>query len=67
MNKVDQHCFGWPPRTELSFAEAGENVVRRPPTVGGRGHNLIGRHELMLPRLAPAVVEGMDGSGSHGS
>jgi len=35
----------------------GENVVRRPPTVGGRGYSLIGRHEILLPLLAQAVVE----------
>lgn len=35
----------------------GENVVRRPPTVGGKGYALIGRHELMVPLLAQAVVE----------
>jgi hypothetical protein len=45
----------------------GENVVRRPPTVGGRGYSLIGRHELMLPLLAQAVVEGMEGGPAHGS
>lgn len=34
-----------------------ENVVGRPPTVGGRGYTLIGRHEIMIPLLAQAVVD----------
>jgi hypothetical protein len=37
-----------------------ENVVRRPPMVGGRGYTLIGRHELMLPLLAQAVVDALE-------
>jgi hypothetical protein len=37
----------------------GENVVRRPPLVGGRGYTLLGRHELMIPLLAQAVVDAM--------
>jgi hypothetical protein len=40
-----------------SHYRPGENVVRRPSTVGGKGYNLIGRHELMLPLLAQAIVE----------
>ena len=36
-----------------------ENVVRRPPTIGGRGYNLIGRHEIMIPLLSQAVVDVM--------
>jgi hypothetical protein len=35
----------------------GENVVRRPAQVGGRGYTLLGRHELMVPLLAQAVVD----------
>ena len=34
-----------------------ENIVRRPPSVGGEGYMLIGRHEIMVPLLAHAVVE----------
>jgi hypothetical protein len=34
-----------------------ENIVRRPPTVGGQGYTLIGRHEIMIPLLAQAVVD----------
>lgn len=41
----------------------GENVVRRPASVGGKGYTLVGRHELMIPLLAQAVVEGLSSSG----
>jgi hypothetical protein len=35
------------------------NVVRRPVAGGaGRGFNLIGHHELMIPLLAAAVIGG---------
>jgi hypothetical protein len=34
-----------------------ENVVRRPPMAGGHGYTLIGRHEIMVPLLAQAVVD----------
>ncbi len=37
-----------------------ENVVRRPPMVGGKGYALAGRHEIMIPLLAQAVVEALD-------
>jgi hypothetical protein len=39
----------------------GENVVRRPPMVGGRGYTLVGRHELMIPLIAQAVVDALEG------
>src|SRR5262249_139852 len=42
----------------------GENVVRRPPLVGGTGYALIGRHEIMVPLLAQAVVEALAGGGA---
>ncbi len=35
------------------------NVVKRPTQKGGKGYNLIGHHELMLPLLAAAVLEGL--------
>jgi hypothetical protein len=38
-----------------------ENVVRRPPMVGGQGYTLIGCHELMIPLLAQAVVDALEG------
>ena len=34
------------------------NVVRRPTLEGGKGYYLIGHHELMVPLLAAALVEG---------
>ena len=46
----------------LMHYRPGENVVRRPPTVGGKGFSVVGRHEIMLPLLAQAVVEGLAGS-----
>lgn len=33
------------------------NVVRRPTQKGGKGHTLIGHHEIMMPLLAAAVLE----------
>lgn len=41
---------------------ATENVVRRPPTVGGRGYTLVGRHEILIPLLAQAVVDRLEDS-----
>ncbi|MCI8479251.1 MAG: deoxyhypusine synthase family protein [Oscillospiraceae bacterium] len=32
------------------------NVVKRPALCGGKGYNLIGAHEIMLPILAHAIV-----------
>jgi hypothetical protein len=37
------------------------NVVRRPTLHGGRGYTLTGHHEIMLPLLYAAVVEGIGG------
>jgi hypothetical protein len=34
-----------------------KNVVTRPVKLGGRGYNIIGHHEIMLPFLAQAVIE----------
>jgi hypothetical protein len=39
-----------------------ENVVLRPPLVGGKGFTLLGRHEIMIPLLAQAVVEALASS-----
>jgi hypothetical protein len=36
-----------------------QNVVRRPVAQGGRGYALTGHHELMVPLLAAAVIEGL--------
>ena len=41
----------------IAHYRSGENVVRRPAQVAGKGYTLIGRHEIMLPLLAQAVVE----------
>jgi hypothetical protein len=41
----------------IAHYRSGENVVRRPAGVAGTGYTLIGRHELMIPLLAQAVVE----------
>jgi len=35
----------------------GENVLRRPAGVGGKSYTLLGRHEIMVPLLAQAVVD----------
>jgi hypothetical protein len=64
---ADLHDFVTVNMDMNSHYRPGENVVRRPPTVGGRGFNLIGRHEIMLPLLAQAVVDGMEGGASHES
>ncbi len=36
------------------------NVVERPTRGGGKGYELIGHHEIMLPLLAAAVIESMN-------
>lgn len=36
------------------------NVVKRPTAHGGRGFNLVGHHEIMLPLIAAGVLEQMD-------
>ena len=41
----------------VSHYRSGENVVRRPAAVAGKGYTLIGRHEFLVPLLAQAVVE----------
>ncbi|HIJ77796.1 MAG: hypothetical protein OEY01_00625 [Desulfobulbaceae bacterium] len=35
------------------------NVVNRPTMSGGKGYNLIGHHELMIPLLAAALVDAL--------
>ncbi len=35
------------------------NVVERPTRMGGKGITLIGHHEIMLPLLAAAILEGI--------
>jgi rfaE bifunctional protein nucleotidyltransferase chain/domain len=48
----------------LVHYRASENVVRRPPAVGGKGYTLVGRHEIMMPLLAQAVVDQLASSAS---
>ncbi len=36
------------------------NVVNRPTSGGGRGYNITGHHELMIPLLAAAVLEALE-------
>jgi hypothetical protein len=33
------------------------NVVHRPTLGTGRGYNLVGHHELLIPLLAAACIE----------
>ncbi len=33
------------------------NVVHRPTLTGGRGYNLVGHHEIMVPLLAAGILE----------
>jgi hypothetical protein len=37
------------------------NVVQRPAAAGGRGYTLAGRHEVLIPLLAFAVVDALGG------
>jgi hypothetical protein len=61
--------LGWPLRkittVNLDFIRhyrPATNVVRRPTLEGGRGYYLIGHHELLVPLLAAAVLEGWGGN-----
>lgn len=36
-----------------------QNVVRRPVAAGGQGFALTGHHELLVPLLAAAIIEGL--------
>ncbi len=35
-----------------------QNILTRPTSKGGRGYNIIGHHEIMIPLLYRAIVEG---------
>ena len=37
------------------------NVINRPTASGGRGINLVGHHEIMLPLIAAGVIEQLEG------
>jgi hypothetical protein len=41
----------------ISSYRARENVVRRPTLINGKGYELIGQHELMLPLLYTLMVQ----------
>lgn len=56
---ADLHDFVTVNMDMLAHYRPRENVVLRPPTVGGKGYSLIGHHEIMIPLLAQAVVEGL--------
>ncbi len=43
----------------LSHYRPLTNVVKRPTQKGGQGYTLTGHHELMVPLLAGAVLEGL--------
>jgi hypothetical protein len=51
----------------LTHYRPSENVVRRPATVGGDGYTIVGHHEIMVPLLAQAVVDGMRASETGGA
>mgnify|MGYP001619101903 CR=1 FL=1 len=36
-----------------------QNIVARPTQSSGKGHYIIGHHEIMLPMLAQAIIEGI--------
>jgi hypothetical protein len=38
-----------------------QNVVQRPTAKGGKGFALTGHHEIMVPLLADAIIEGLEG------
>lgn len=38
-----------------------QNVVRRPTSTKGKGFALTGHHEIMVPLLAAAIIEGLEG------
>jgi len=40
-----------------------QNVVRRPTINGGKGFALTGHHEIMVPLLAAAIIEGLEDKG----
>ena len=38
-----------------------ENVVKRPTNIGGQGYTFTGHHEIMIPLLANAIIERIEG------
>jgi hypothetical protein len=41
----------------LRLYRPSTNVVSRPAAGGGRGYNLVGHHEILIPLLAAALIE----------
>ena len=54
---ADLHDFTTVNMDMISHYRPGQNVVTRPPLVGGKGYTLMGRHEFMVPLLAQALAE----------
>jgi len=44
----------------LRHYRPAENVLHRPTSTGGRGIQIIGHHEILLPLIAAGVIEAMD-------
>ena len=63
---ADLHDFVTVNLDMIAHYRPGENVVRRPPMVGGKGYNLVGRHEILIPLLAQAVVDGLEDDSARG-
>jgi hypothetical protein len=63
---ADLHDFVTVNVDMIAHYRPGENVVRRPPSVGGKGYNLVGRHEILIPLLAQAFVDGLEDGPAHG-
>jgi rfaE bifunctional protein nucleotidyltransferase chain/domain len=61
---ADLHDFITVNMDRISHYRPGENVVRRPAQLGKAGYTLIGSHEIMVPLLAQAVVDELDGPGA---
>ena len=37
-----------------------QNVLKRPTAKNGKGYTLIGRHEILIPLLANAIIESIE-------
>jgi len=40
----------------------GENVVRRPTSMGGHGYRFTGHHEIMIPLLFACLLDAIESS-----
>jgi hypothetical protein len=57
-HKVDDFCT-----LNMDFIQhyrPTQNVVKRPTAKGGKGFALTGHHEIMVPLLAAAIIEGLE-------